>query len=54
MTSLVKRLGISTAAVSKSLRRGESIAKENSYTLLIPEFCTQMAPAAHCREHFEI
>jgi REP element-mobilizing transposase RayT/biotin operon repressor len=34
MTSLAKRLGISTAAVSKSLRRGESIAKENSYTLL--------------------
>jgi predicted transcriptional regulator len=34
MTSLAKRLGISTAAVSKSVRRGAAIAEENSYTFL--------------------
>ena len=34
MTSLAKRLGISTAAVSKSVRRGAAIAEDNSYTLL--------------------
>jgi lambda repressor-like predicted transcriptional regulator len=33
MTALGKRLGISTAAVSKAVRRGASIAKENEYTL---------------------
>jgi REP element-mobilizing transposase RayT len=34
MTSLAKRLGISTAAVSKSVRRGAAIAQENDYKLL--------------------
>ena len=34
MTALGRRLGISTAAVSKSVRRGESIANQQGYTLL--------------------
>ena len=34
MTSLAKRLGLSTAAVSKSVRRGAAIVEQNGYTLL--------------------
>ena len=33
MTSLASRLGISTAAVSKAVRRGAAIARENGYQL---------------------
>ncbi len=35
MTSLAKRLGISGAAVSKSVRRGASIAREEGYKLTL-------------------
>ena len=33
MTVLASRLGISTAAVSKAVRRGAAIARENNYQL---------------------
>jgi hypothetical protein len=34
MASMARRLGISTVAVSKSVRRGAIVVKENDYQLI--------------------
>jgi hypothetical protein len=36
------------------LKKDADAAQLFALCYIIPEFCTQMAPAAHCREHFEI